>query len=61
MMGNSRNGHSFVLVGPDGQISWRADYGGAPDYTVTATPVSNVVHTTPAAYKRYIIKRIMNI
>lgn len=34
MMGNSRNGHSFVLVGPDGQISWRADYGGAPDYTM---------------------------
>ncbi len=34
MMGTSRNGHSFVLVGPDGQIDWRADYGGAPDYTM---------------------------
>lgn len=34
MMGESRNGHSFVLVGPDGTIQWRADYGGAPDYTM---------------------------
>ena len=34
MMGPSMNGHSFVLVGPDGQIQWRADYGGAPDYTM---------------------------
>lgn len=34
MMGTSRNGHSFILVGPDGTIGWRADYGGAPDYTM---------------------------
>lgn len=34
MMGKSRNGHSFVLVGPDGKIRWRADYGGAPNYTM---------------------------
>lgn len=34
MMGDSRNGHSFILVGPDGEIQWRADYGGAPDYTM---------------------------
>jgi peroxiredoxin len=34
MMGTSRYGHSFVLVGPDGRIEWRADYGGAPDYTM---------------------------
>lgn len=34
MMGDSRNGHSFVLVGPDGEIRWRADYGGPPDYTM---------------------------
>ena len=33
-MGNSRNGHTFVLVGPDGVIQWRADYGGAPNYTM---------------------------
>jgi peroxiredoxin len=34
MMGQSRDGHSFILVGPNGQIRWRADYGGAPNYTM---------------------------
>lgn len=34
MMGESRAGHSFILVGPDSTIRWRADYGGAPDYTM---------------------------
>ncbi len=34
MMGDSRNGHSFVLVGATGDIQWRADYGGAPDYAM---------------------------
>jgi hypothetical protein len=34
MMGTSANGHSFVVVSPDGQIKWRADYGGEPDYTM---------------------------
>jgi peroxiredoxin len=34
MMGTSTNGHSFILVGPDGTITWRADYGGAPKYTM---------------------------
>jgi peroxiredoxin len=34
MMGDMRDGHSFILVGPDGTIRWRADYGGAPDYTM---------------------------
>ena len=34
MMGDTRDGHSFVLVGANGTISWRADYGGAPDYTM---------------------------
>ena len=34
MMGTSRNGHSFVLVGPDGVIQWRADYGGPPNHTM---------------------------
>jgi peroxiredoxin Q/BCP len=34
MMGDSRNGHSFIVVGPEGDILWRADYGGAPDYTM---------------------------
>ncbi|MBA2712945.1 MAG: redoxin domain-containing protein [Rubrobacteraceae bacterium] len=34
MMGGSTNGHTFIVVGPDGKIEWRADYGGAPDYTM---------------------------
>lgn len=34
MMGDMRDGHSFLLVGADGIIKWRADYGGAPDYTM---------------------------
>lgn len=33
MMGD-RNGHSFILVGKNGRIRWRADYGGAPNYTM---------------------------
>ena len=32
MMGTGMNGHSFVVVGPDGIIKWRADYGGAPNH-----------------------------
>jgi peroxiredoxin len=42
MMGESRNGHSFIVVGPDGEIKWRADYGGAPDYTMYV-PVENLL------------------
>jgi peroxiredoxin len=34
MMGEMRDGHSFILVGPYGTIRWRADYGGKPDYTM---------------------------
>jgi len=34
MMGDSRDGHSFILVGPNGKIEWRADYGGPPKYTM---------------------------
>lgn len=34
MMGDSRDGHTFVLIGPDGRIRWRADYGGAPRFTM---------------------------
>ena len=30
----NQDGHSFVVVGPNGLIKWRADYGGAPDYTM---------------------------
>lgn len=42
MMGGSHNGHSFIVVGPDGRIEWRADYGGAPDYTMFL-PVKNLL------------------
>ncbi len=42
MMGTSRDGHSVVLVGPDGRIRWRADYGGAPDFTMYV-PVKGLV------------------
>jgi len=33
MMGE-RDGHTFILVGKDGRIRWRADYGGPPKYTM---------------------------
>jgi peroxiredoxin len=42
MMGDSRAGHSFLVIGPDGRIEHRADYGGAPDYTMYV-PVENLV------------------
>ncbi len=42
MMGDSRDGHSFVVVGPDGRIRWRADYGGAPKYTMYV-PMDNLL------------------
>jgi peroxiredoxin Q/BCP len=54
MMGTSTYGHSFILVGPDGHIRWRADYGGSPDYTMFV-PVSALLDDlragldTPAA------------
>ena len=34
MMNGALPGHTFILVGPDGSIRWRADYGGAPNYTM---------------------------
>ena len=34
MMGDSANGHSFIVIGPEGEIQFRADYGGAPNYTM---------------------------
>ena len=42
MMGDSRDGHSFVLVGPDGKIDWRADYGGPPKYTMYV-PINQIL------------------
>ena len=38
MMGTGSDGHTFVLVGPTGVIQWRADYGGAPNYTMYVPP-----------------------
>ncbi len=34
MMGGMTPGHTFILVGADGTIRWRADYGGPPDFTM---------------------------
>lgn len=34
MMNGALPGHTFILVGADGKIRWRADYGGAPNYTM---------------------------
>lgn len=42
MMGTSRDGHSFIVVGPDSKILWRADYGGAPNFTMYV-PVANLI------------------
>lgn len=38
MMGTGADGHTFILVGPNGVIQWRADYGGAPNYTMYVKP-----------------------
>ncbi len=42
MMGLERDGHTFIIVDPDGRIRWRADYGGAPQYTMYL-PVANLL------------------
>jgi peroxiredoxin Q/BCP len=42
MMAGSADGHTFILVGPDGRIRWRADYGGPPEYTMYV-PISNLI------------------
>ncbi len=42
MMGASKDGHTFIVVGPDGLIKWRADYGGAPNYTMYV-PISTLL------------------
>jgi len=50
MMGSSRDGHTFIVVGPDGRIRWRADYGGSPNYTMYV-PVSNLIADIRAGLK----------
>ncbi len=42
MMGDSSDGHTFIVIGPDGRIKWRADFGGAPNYTMYV-PVSTLI------------------
>lgn len=42
MMNGTSDGHSFIIVGPDGRIRWRADYGGPPDYTMYV-PISSLL------------------
>jgi peroxiredoxin Q/BCP len=32
--GSRYDAHTFLVVGPDGKILWRADYGGSPNYTM---------------------------
>jgi peroxiredoxin len=49
-MGNTQPGHSFVLVGEDGTITWRADYGGAPSYTMFV-PVDDMLADLRVALK----------
>ncbi len=44
MMGSSRDGHTFILVGPDGKIRWRADYGGAPKYIMFLPTTTLLAH-----------------
>lgn len=42
MMNGSSDGHSFIVVGPDGRIGFRADYGGSPNYTMYV-PISTLL------------------
>ena len=49
-MANAQPGHSFVLVGEDGNITWRADYGGAPNYTMFV-PVEDMLADLRVALK----------
>lgn len=48
MMDGSRDGHTFVLVGSNGQILWRADYGGPPNYTMFVPDAQLLAHITKA-------------
>ena len=34
MMSGRMSGHTFIVVGPDGAILWRADYGGPPNFSM---------------------------
>ncbi|MDQ3532924.1 MAG: hypothetical protein M3456_11235 [Actinomycetota bacterium] len=51
MMGRMHSGHTFIVVDEDGIIRWRADYGGAPDYTMYL-PVRNLLADLQVGLKR---------
>lgn len=42
-MSESFNGHSFILVGEDGTIQWRADYGGPTTGNTMYVPVDSLL------------------
>lgn len=52
MMGTGLDGHSFIVVGPNGKIEWRADYGGAPNYTMYV-PVPTLLAQMRAGMAQY--------
>lgn len=43
MMGDQMDGHTFMVVGNDGVIEWRADYGGSPKY-IMYLPIPALIH-----------------
>lgn len=50
MMNDRYDGHSFILVDGQGLIRWRADYGGAPRYTMYV-PMANLLAEIKRAQK----------
>ena len=51
MMGDTTDGHTFIVVGPDGKIQWRADYGGKPDFTMYL-PIKSLLADIRAGLKK---------
>ncbi len=43
MMGDRYYGHTFILVNPEGQITWRGDYGGPQTGTIMYVPIPNLL------------------
>ena len=41
MMGDAADGHTYMVIGRNGVIKWRADYGGPPNYTMYV-PISRL-------------------
>ncbi|WP_407270647.1 peroxiredoxin family protein [Radiobacillus sp. PE A8.2] len=51
MMNKNYNGHTFILVGDDGTIKWRADYGGEPDF-IMYLPISALISDIESGLKK---------